>query len=402
MALTCLGHVIATSASIPRCDVMNAAIQQPKSLAKILIVEDTYEVQQAMAMFLRTLGYSVACAGSSQEALQLIGRDEFDLLLLDLNYRRDTTSGAEGLQLLSVLRGRGIEAPVIAMTAWGSIDIAVEAMHRGACDFLQKPWDNAQLEAMVRRYVSQQRQITDARKREQLEWDDAVAVQRRFLPRELPQVPGFSMAAISRPLRRIGGDYYDVFRTGNKLTLCIGDVVGKGIPAALMMSNLHAAVKVTAAHWVGPSEVCRRVNQLACSNGDSERLISFFYAVLDIESRTMTYCNCGHNPPILVRREGTALRLSKGGTLIGFRNDQSFAEETITLWSGDRLLLYTDGLSEAENKLAEAFGESRLAQVLTGAQQATAQELLEYVLETAMHHCDGKFEDDVTGVMLCA
>src|SRR3974377_2288383 len=237
------------------CDVMNAAVQQPESLAKILIVEDTYAVQQAIAMFLGPLGYSVACAGSSHEALQFIGRDEFDLLLLDLNYRRDTTSGAEGLHLLSGLRGRGIEAPLIAMTAWGSIDIAVEAMHRGACDFLQKPWDNAQLEAMVRRYVSQQRRATDARKREQFEWDDAVAVQRRFLPRELPLVPGFSMAAISRPLRRIGGDYYDVFRTGNKLTLCIGDVVGKGIPAALMMSNLHAAVKVTTAHWIGPAEV---------------------------------------------------------------------------------------------------------------------------------------------------
>lgn len=381
---------------------MNPAVQQTESRANILIVEDMYEVQQALAMFLRSIGYSVACAGSSQEALQFIGRDEFDLLLLDLNYRRDTTSGAEGLQLLSVVRGLGIEAPVIAMTAWGSTEIAVEAMHKGACDFLQKPWDNAQLEAMVKRYVGQQRRATDARKREQLEWDDAVAVQRRFLPRELPEVAGFSMAAISRPLRRIGGDYYDVFRTADKLTLCIGDVVGKGIPAALMMANLHAAVKVTAAPWVGPSEVCRRVNQLACSDGDSERLISFFYAVLDIESRTMTYCNCGHNPPILARPEGMALRLNEGGTLIGFRKSQTFVEETIALRSGDRLLLYTDGLPEAENKQAEDFGEDRLTRTLIGAPLATAQELLNYILETAMQHCEGEFQDDVTGVMLCA
>jgi sigma-B regulation protein RsbU (phosphoserine phosphatase) len=381
---------------------MNSTAQTRDAVAKILIVEDTYEVQQAIAMFLRTLGYTTVCASSPQEALELIGANEFDLVLLDLNYRRDTTSGAEGLQLLSVLHARGIDAPVIAMTAWGSIDVAVEAMHKGAVDFLQKPWDNAHLKTLVERYVEQRRQVRAARKREQMEWEDAVAVQRRLMPRELPQVPGFSIAAMSRPFGSIGGDYYDVFQMSEKLALCIGDVVGKGIPAALMMSNLQAAVKVTAAHWVSPSEVCRRVNELACSNGESDRLISFFYAVLDTDSRRMTYCNCGHNPPLLARADGSIHRLETGGRVIGFRRDESFAEDTVCLDRGDRLLLYTDGLIEARDRNAEEFGEDRVANLLGAAPCATAQDVLDHVVRAATDYCGDQFQDDVTAVVICA
>src|SRR5512142_2946412 len=147
-----------------------------------------------------------------------------------------------------------------------------------------------------------------------MEWQEAAAVHRRLMPRELPQLQGFSIAAFSRPLGYIGGDYYDVFSMGEKVAICIGDVVGKGVPAALMMSNLQAAVKVTAAHWVSPAEVCSRVNHLACSNGASDKFISFFYAVIDRQTHRLDYCNCGHNAPILHRTTGLQERLETGGT----------------------------------------------------------------------------------------
>ena len=172
-----------------------------------------------------------------------------------------------------------------------------------------------------------------------------------------PQPENFSIAAISRPLGYIGGDYYDVFSSGDKLAICIGDVVGKGVPAALMMSNLQAAVKVTAARWVSSSERCQRVNQVACSNGASNSSF-FFYGVLDLHRHKLTYCNCGHNPPILRRADGKTERLQAGGTLIGVRSGELFQEAVVSLGSGDQLLLFTDGLSEAENDQAQEYGES--------------------------------------------
>jgi phosphoserine phosphatase RsbU/P len=376
----------------------SAPIVQVES-ANILVVEDQLEVQQAIAMLLETLGYNVVGARSPEEALERVGREQFDLVLLDLNYRRDTTSGAEGLELLSLLRSKGIQAPVIAMTAWGSIELAVQAMHGGACDFLQKPWDNSHLIRLVNQHIVREQVARSSRVRQEMEWQDAVAVHRRLMPRELPQLKGFSIAAISRPLGYIGGDYYDVFSMGEKVAICIGDVVGKGVPAALMMSNLQAAVKVTAAHWVNPSDLCQRVNQLACNNGASDKFISFFYAVLDLRTRKLTYCNCGHNPPILKRANGSVERLLVGGTLIGLRPGELYHEAYVSLAAGDQLVLFTDGVSEVENESGDQYGEQRIIEQLNG---QSATEILDGIVRDVTSHCKGVFSDDATGVVLCA
>jgi phosphoserine phosphatase RsbU/P len=226
-----------------------------------------------------------------------------------------------------------------------------------------------------------------------------VAVHRRLMPRELPQLKGFSIAAISRPLGYIGGDYYDVFSMGEKVAICIGDVVGKGVPAALMMSNLQAAVKVTAAHWVNPSDLCQRVNQLACNNGASDKFISFFYAVLDLRTRKLTYCNCGHNPPILKRANGSVERLLVGGTLIGLRPGELYHEAYVSLAAGDQLVLFTDGVSEVENESGDQYGEQRIIEQLNG---QSATEILDGIVRDVTSHCKGVFSDDATGVVLCA
>ena len=374
----------------------------PVESANILVVEDQLEVQQAISMLLATLGYNIVGARSPEEALEHVARQQFDLVLLDLNYRRDTTSGAEGLELLSLLRARGIQAPVIAMTAWGSIELAVQAMHGGACDFLQKPWDNSHLIRLVNQHIAREQQARSKRIRQEMEWEEAAAVHRRLMPRELPQLQGFSIAALSRPLGYIGGDYYDVFSMGEKVAICIGDVVGKGLPAALMMSNLQAAVKVTAAHWVDPSDLCQRVNQLACSNGASDKFISFFYAVLDLKTRRLTYCNCGHNPPILKRANGKVERLQAGGTLIGLRSSELFQEALVSLAPGDQLLLFTDGLSEVENDNGEQYSEERLIETLRLGQVHEAEAILSAIVQDVGQHCGGTFSDDATGLVLCA
>jgi phosphoserine phosphatase RsbU/P len=379
----------------------NSVLQNIQPATAILVVEDQPEVQQALRMLLAPHGHEVTLASTPEEALEDVGQKRFDLVLLDMNYRRDTTSGMEGLQLLSLLRSRGIDAPVIAMTAWGSVEVAVKAMHGGACDFVQKPWDNQHLLRLVDQHIDEQRKKASSRIRQEREWQEAVAVHRRLMPHDVPRVAGFSLAAVSRPAGYIGGDYYDFFTMGQRLALCIGDVVGKGLPAALMMSNLQAAVKVTAAHWVAPSEVCRNVNELACSNGADDKFISFFYAVLDLPTRRLTYSNCGHNQPILLRADGSVERLHCGGTLIGFRCTENFQEGSLPLLPGDRLLLFTDGLSEAEDSDMEPFGEDRLVETLREA-SGTAKDSLDFIFSTVDSHCGSKFQDDVTAVMLFA
>ncbi len=368
---------------------------------KILIVEDQSEVRQAITMLLATTHHEIFAAQSPEEALDQVRRENFDLIFLDLNYRRDTTSGAEGLQLLSVLRSQGVDAPIIAMTAWGSIELAVEAMHTGANDFLQKPWDNSHLLRLVSQHLAQQRQQRSLRARRKMELEDAIAVHRRLLPRELPSLPGFTIAASSRSFDHIGGDYYDVLSMGDKVAICIGDVIGKGLPAALMMSNLQAAVKVTAAPWVAPSELCQRINELAFSNGASDKFISFFYAVLNVRTHKFSYCNCGHNPPILVRANGTVERLETGGTLIGIRKDELFQESILALEPGDRLLLFTDGLSEAEDSDGQQYSEERLIEQFCATGLKTAEEILNDILQNVDAHCKSRFSDDATAVTLC-
>ena len=377
----------------------NSVLQTVQAPTSILVVEDQAEVQQALRMLLSPYGHDVTLASTPEQALEDVAQRRFDLVLLDMNYRRDTTSGTEGLQLLSLLRSRGIDAPVIAMTAWGSIEVAVKAMHGGACDFVQKPWDNHHLLRLVDQHISERRRKQAIRNREEREWQEAVAVHRRLMPHEIPQLAGLSLAAITKPAGFIGGDYYDFFSMGDKLALCIGDVVGKGLPAALMMSNLQAAVKVTAAHWVAPSEVCHNVNQLACSNGAADKFISFFYAVVDVPTRQLTYTNCGHNAPILLRADGTVERLHSGGTLIGFRSSELFQQGTLPLHKGDRLLLFTDGLSEAEDANAEPYGEDRLIETLKTT-RGSVKESLDAIFSDVSRHCGSRFQDDVTAVML--
>lgn len=370
--------------------------------AFVLVAEDQPEIQHAIQLLLKMEGHRVELASSPDEAMAAIAHNQFDLLLLDLNYHRDTTSGDEGLKLLEDLRAMRYPAPVVAMTAWGSIDLAVEAMHRGACDFVQKPWDNDHLLRIVNKHVEAGRVQRRTRRRQQLEIQDAVDIQRRLMPRDLPKLPGLSIAGECRPAGDMGGDYFDVFTMGKKIGICIADVIGKGLPAALIMSNLQAGVKVTAAEWVGPAELCGRVNELICKNGASDKFISFFYAVLDPETRHIQYSNCGHNPPILWHTNGAIERLDVGGTLLGLRCEERYSEGHVDLAAGDRLVLFTDGISEAGMSTDNEYGEQRIIELLQNGSPEGARSFLDMLLRDVGAHCDQKFDDDVTCVVVAA
>jgi phosphoserine phosphatase RsbU/P len=368
--------------------------------ARILIGEDQQDVQDALHLLLKGGGYATDTAATPDAILTKLEEHRYDLLLMDLNYRRDTTSGSEGLEILGMMRNMASPPPVIVMTAWGSIELAVQAMHMGARDFIQKPWDNNHLLHLAEKHIEAHRVERLRKFKQDYEIEEAVAVQRRLMPTGLPKVQGIDIAGHCQPAGAIAGDYFDVLQLGNNLGLCIADVIGKGLPAALMMSNLQAAVKVTAADWVKPSELCHRVNALACRNGAVDKFISFFYALYDPEARKLTYCNAGHNPPIVIHESGEHELLGSTDLVLGQFPDWQYHDAEFSLRPGDRVVLYTDGITEAGEHKQDEFGQERLIQLFQGNARARATELLAEVITRVGDHCERHFTDDATCLIL--
>ena len=364
------------------------AASQPRTL----IADDQPDVIEALRLLLKREGYQIEAANSPRAVLERLAARDYDLLLMDLNYARDTTSGEEGLDLLARIRKLDSALPVVVMTAWGSVPLAVEAMRRGAQDFVQKPWDNSQL-------LSTLRQQIEARAAVREEMSEAVATQQKLLPQSIPQVPGFDISVAWSPAREISGDYLDLIRLGERrLGIAVGDVVGKGLPAALLMSNLQAAVRTLAPDVQSPHRLAARVNRLVSANTSSQKFITLFYGVLD--AYRLTYTNAGHNAPMLVRAGGEMRRLDCGGVVLGVFPDWSYQQAQVDLASGDRLLLFSDGISEAENRRGVQFGEDRLFDLLARHRGLDATRLRKKIMAEVAEFTGGALQDDATLVVL--
>src|SRR5580704_17446100 len=227
-------------------------------LPRILIADDQPDVLEALRLLLKGHGYLTESVASPAGLLDALTNREFDLILMDLNYARDTTSGREGLDILTQLKATETAPPIVVMTGWATVGLAVEAMQRGVGDFVEKPWVNVRLLEVLQKQIEIGRERRTARRnaiennqtqneiasqfqRQGREIEEARAIQLGFLPKEIPQIAGYEIAGAWQPARIVGGDYYDVFAFGeNTLGLCIADVAGKGMPAALLMSNLQA------------------------------------------------------------------------------------------------------------------------------------------------------------------
>jgi len=229
------------------------------------------------------------------------------------------------------------------------------------------------------------------------EYEEAREVQQGLMPKQIPQIPGVEIAGSWRPARIVGGDYFDVFKfSEGRVGLCIADVSGKGMPAALLMSNLQAVVKALASENTSPKELVEKVNRVMCSNTTEAKFITLFYGLLDVDGKTLRYVNAGHNPPILTRKDGTQVRLVEGGLILGIFQEHSYEEGEIELRPGDRLVMFTDGVSEAVDGEGVEFGEERMAELSRGARQLSAEALRLRLLERVSEFCAGGFEDDAT------
>jgi phosphoserine phosphatase RsbU/P len=364
---------------------------------RVLIAEDQPEVIEAIRLVLKQEGIHCEAVTSPEAALAALSSQEFDLVLMDLNYTRDTTSGSEGLELLNRLQRENSSVPIIVMTAWGSVEVAVEAMRRGACDFIQKPWDNWRLLGLVRNQLERGQQVVRAEAEHDREMREAGDIQKRLLPRHITQIPGLDISADWKPARVLGGDYFDILRFADgSVGLCIADVEGKGVPAALVMSNLQSAVKAFATPAMEPEQLCRRLNTIFCEDVQTERFISLCYARLDPANRRLTFTNAGHCPPLLMRANGQTEKLARGGAVLGRLPGWKYEQGEVTLGVNDVLVLFTDGVTEAENSEQQEFGEERLTACVRSCGEMTAAGLQRELLAQVAKHCGNRFHDDAT------
>jgi sigma-B regulation protein RsbU (phosphoserine phosphatase) len=230
----------------------------------------------------------------------------------------------------------------------------------------------------------------------------AEEIQRSLLPSQIPQIPGFEVAAAWHPARTVGGDYYDVLRLGgHRIAICIADVVGKGVSAALLMANVQAAVHAFAHDTESPAGLCAKVNRLLCENIATGKFVSFLYGVLDGDGRTFQFCNAGHSYPILA--SGASVRtLDQGGAVLGVFPAWSYEDATVELRSGDRLLLFTDGITEASDADGKEFDEAGISAFAQANNTLSARELNNRLLAKVTDFCSAQFQDDATLLVIAA
>ena len=247
--------------------------------------------------------------------------------------------------------------------------------------------------------------VVKERERRAVEQELAVArrVQQDLLPKGPLTAGGVQVAGANLPCFAVGGDYFDYFPLPDgRLGVTIGDVSGKGVPAALLMSKLQAILRGESSRAASVAEVVEGANrQLMDSMEGSRKFVTLFYAALDPATRTLRYTNAGHNPPMLLRADGRLELLETGGLLVGIFAQAAYEEGTAELGPGDALVLFTDGVTEAEDRRKAQYGEERLEALIRGARGGAAREIGDRICQEVLRFSKGTHQaDDITVVVI--
>ena len=234
------------------------------------------------------------------------------------------------------------------------------------------------------------------------ELSQAGEIQRGLLPSRPPNIEGMDIAGYNVPCRGVGGDYYDFFRLGDgKVVIAVGDVAGKGMPAAMLMSSLQARLQILVETEENPGSIVARLNRSISGNCPDNRFITFFLMIIDPETGELRYCNAGHNPPLLVRANGITEKLEGGGLILGIMAKAQYTEHKTSVHSGDTIVLYSDGISEAmPTGIDEEFGEDRIGMSILNRSSQSSDQMIEGVIQDLQVWCAGTpYADDVTLVI---
>jgi RNA polymerase-binding transcription factor DksA len=270
----------------------------------------------------------------------------------------------------------------------------------GLCEVCHEFVESSRLEMDYTASVCLEHLTGEERSRLENDLELSQKVQRALLPHSVPSVGGLEIAAFSQPARIVGGDYFDFlrFKDGSH-AFVVADVMGKGMPASMLMASLQASLRIIAPESTEPADVLTRLNFLFCHNIRLTKFVTMFLARFNERTREFTYANAGHNPPLLRRRSGIVQSLRPTGAAIGLAEQSHFQQQTITLQEGDQLLMYTDGVVESANPAKEEFGEQRLEGVVQENAGRSPQQLIASLKEHLQQFSGATTPDDDTTII---
>ncbi|MBP5339430.1 MAG: SpoIIE family protein phosphatase [Prevotella sp.] len=377
---------------------------------KILSVDDEAPLELLMRQYfrrkIRNGEYEFFFAHNGLEALSILyNNPDIEIILSDINMPE-----MDGLTLLAkVNEMRNPALRVIMVSAYGDMKNIREAMNNGAFDFATKPIDMDDLSLTIEKAIAQINFVHESQKEhaqlESLKNDLTTArdIQQYILPRVFPPFPEDSdkvdIYALMEAAKDIGGDFYDFFRIDDShIALVIADVCGKGIPAALFMAVSRTIIRSKGAQGLSSAECMTESNRLLAAYSVDNMFVTVFYAIYDIKTGLVSYCNAGHNPPHLLRKDGTISELPLSeNTIAGVFDNLEYQEATIQLEQGDTLVMFTDGVTEATDAAFQEFGPDRLDNILRQQADASCQQIIEAV-KTGIRDFVGNAEqsDDIT------
>ena len=359
---------------------------------KILSVDDENDLELLLTQYFRRKirkgEYDFHFAHNGLEALTMLLKEkDFDIILSDINMPE-----MDGLTLLTKINEMQNPAlKCIMVSAYGDMGNIRQAMNNGAFDFATKPIDLDDLSLTIEKAIEQIHYIKEMQKEHNeltgIKGDLAVAreIQQAILPRIFPPFPEeantLDIAADMNAAKDVGGDFYDFFRIDNdRIGFTIADVSGKGVPAAIFMAVARTLIRATGIRGVSPAECMTYSNALLSQESVNYMFVTVFYGIYNIRTGEVTYTNAGHNPPYLMKSDGSVEELPLSKDIVaGAIDDYEFTEDTLQLEKGDTLLLFTDGVTEAIDKDEKDYGDERLRKLLGQCSKLSCQEIVDKV-----------------------
>jgi len=374
--------------------------------AKILVVDDEPDLEHLISQKFRkqikdrTMDFVFAQNGV--QAMDRLQEDNsIDLVLTDINMPE-----MDGLTLLTKMKE--LQHPLlrsVIVSAYGDMENIRTAMNRGAFDFVIKPIDLNDLEITIDKSLRDLHTLKEAlQSRDKLvavqqELDIARTIQTSILPKNFPAFPGhkeFDIYAEMIPAREVGGDLYDFFLIDKyRVGFLVGDVSGKGVPAAMFMAVSKTLLKATATKGIKPDSCLEMVNSVLVEESLPTMFVTVMYGILDMRNGVVEYCLGGHMPPFLVRKNGEVAQLEgKTGLVLGAMKNIEYECNMVTLQPGDTLFLYTDGITEAMDEKTNLFEENRLQQSLQQKYDLPIKEMIDKVVEEVQAFSHGVPQSD--------
>ncbi len=384
--------------------------------ARILLVDDEPFNLDLLEQELLGDGLEILTATDGRQALDLIGESAPDMIFLDL-----MMPGIDGFSVLEQLQAHAEwrSIPVVIVSAASDLENIVRGIEMGAADFLPKPFEPAILQARLSAGLEKKR-LRDLEQQYLLSMERELEIGREiqsgFLPKTIPQPPGWYIQAHFQAAREVAGDFYDVFEVSpGKLGLLLGDVTDKGVGAALFMALYRSLLRVTMlsdtfaddleALSCAEPEICllhgvRLVNRYIAKFHENALFATIFFGILDTESGRLCYVNAGHDPPYLLRGDAILGTIQTTGPMVGAIFEAEYTVETVLLEPGDSLLLYSDGVPDAQDASGEMFGAKRFRALLEGDPLSPADRFSALLSALDKHLADAAQYDDITLLMV--